>query len=116
MLRRIYELQRAAHGPNDPRCFSTLQKLLTIRGQQKGDANQRSRRHRPSGDEETKSSRPEQPEPSVEAKTESEQADEEGTSSSRCTPVPTGNAATGSGGGKGGLFKAIRSLGRKKTT
>lgn len=36
MLRRIYEAQKAAYGPDDPRCAATRQKINTIRSQKTG--------------------------------------------------------------------------------
>ena len=113
MLRKIYELQRAAYGPNDPRCHSTLQKIVTIRGQEKADGRQSppaNPRHQ-RGNEESKTQL------SNDEKRASNAQAEEGKSLGRCTPVPNGNGGGNGGGGKvNSVFKALRSLGRKKTT
>lgn len=118
MLRRIYELQRAAHGPNDPRSLATRQKIMTIRGQQEDsqmDSSQAGTRQR--RQEESKSSGPgaQQYETYTQKQANDSKPPAEVPASSKAPPNPNNNNNGNSGGGKvGSVFKAIRSLGRKK--
>jgi len=141
MLRRIYDLQRAAHGPNDPRCTTTRQKIMTIRGQQiqafknaSFEKQQQEQRQRAESDDELPSkSTAARPEPrrqtsqplntgGVEQRPATTSAsslkETNGDSTSRCIGGiggPTNNGTLGgSGKTKNSMFKAIRSFGRSK--
>lgn len=137
MLRRIYELQRIAHGPNDPRCTATKHKILTIRGQQiqaskDSSFDQKQRQSPPRQGRVSAKARPkpapQKPQSSVAGavemvlnadKTASKHLRRPSESSgSRCTGS-NGNISNPSGGNTAGksknsMFKAIRSLGRSK--
>ena len=130
MLRRIYDLQRAAHGPSDARCAATRQKILTIRGQQIEASKNTSfeKQHRPS----RASAQPRAPQAKTEAElkvpeppgdnggetaaTGSKHLRQPSESSSRCTGSNGNSNQNGGNGGKvkNSMFKAIRSLGRSK--
>ena len=133
MLRRIYDLQKAAHGPNDPRCFATRQKIMTIRGQQVRASSTDPVDHPTSGPAQKQEQPPAvRPRPERQQSAHSQQQQQqvggrpkhagrqtsEGESSSRCTPSVGGGGSSNNSHShnKVGLFKAIRSLGRKKTT
>lgn len=130
MLRRIYDLQRATHGPSDARCAATRQKILTIRGQQiEASKNASFERHRrpsralaqsqaPQAQTEAELKAPKPPgddvgDPAAIASKHLRQPSE---SSSRCTGSNGNNNQNGGNGGKvkNSMFKAIRSLGRSK--
>lgn len=120
MLRRIFELQKEAHGPNDPRCFATRQKIMTIRSQQARLPSKASQTtNGGSGSEKPAPQAPaEYAEPSHghEDETKDSAGDGGGSFSARCAG-DSGNSQQNTHGNKrNSLFKAIRSLGRKKNT
>jgi hypothetical protein len=136
MLRRIYDLQKSAHGPNDPRTMSTRQKIMTIRGQQigavakdihspgRGSQHVRVSQHRgakeskpPQSSLEYQAPKSTQPQGSVGTGGERSQPLRQSSEGSRCVADPRGSGSSVSNGSNSGkvtsVFKAIRSLGRK---
>lgn len=120
MLRRIYELQKSAHGASDPRCFATRQKIMTIRSQQMRAASKQSHN---SSDQTSKGKKvtydekvaPQAPEGDDGFGHEDETKDGAG-DARHSRRASTGGSGTTNGSSKNkSLFKAIRSFGRKKS-
>ncbi|CAB9499805.1 repeat-containing protein [Seminavis robusta] len=139
MLRRIYELQRTAHGANDPRTMATRQKILTIRGQQMAASpnantakeadtpvNVRSPREAPPDERKVSRSKSETPvvvtdfRHTPQAQRPLSQPIIRQASDGSRDPRSSSNSVStngNSGGSKvNSVFKAFRSLGRKKAT
>ena len=135
MLRRIYDLQRAAHGPSDSRCTATRQKIMTIRGQQirlsknnSFDQQHRSSQTRQTQAKQETAAKPARPEPTRQNSQPSggfETGPATTTASTKLLRQPSesstsrcaGNGSNPNGGNtkvKNSMFKAIRSLGRSK--
>lgn len=116
MLRRIYDLQKFAHGPMDPRCFATRQKIITIRSQQTGA----SKKRQGSNDLET-GNHDEYSHVAPQAPGEVElnnghQDETKDAAGDDLVPPRKGTGTGGQSGPKGSLLtKAIKSFRRKKT-
>ena len=119
MLRRIYELQKAAHGPKDPRCFATRQKIMTIRSQQVGAAKKSAAGKKTKNEDREVADTPKQNmQPAgriLDAVPRSQPADPKTASDGSASRGCTGSTSSNGHNSKvNTVFKAIRSLGRRK--